>query len=166
MPKTLAEGRVRVTILTAKPADPANLTAEEVKAGKNITCQILKSGYKLGATASDTVNEPALCAVGNAQAFGAANYEGELTVFDYRQADGKPDAAEGTALNALKTRGTTLWIVEREGPIESKEIVAGDIVDLYEVITDSPQKPQERSGYIKRTIPLGVQQAWEGITLK
>lgn len=165
MPKTLAEGRTAVYMLTQKPANPAAITAAEIKAGKNITCQILKSGYKLGAVASDTVNEPALCSTGNATAFGAANYEAELTLFDYRTAEGKTDAEEGSALNAMKTRGTTLWLVEREGPLESTEVATGDVVDVYEVVTDAPQKPQERSGYIKRTIPMGVQRAWEGITV-
>lgn len=165
MPKTLAEGRTAVYLLTQKPANPAAPTATEIKAGKNITCQILKSGYKLGAVASDTVNEPALCSTGNATAFGAANYEAELTLFDFRTADGKADTAEGSALHALKERGTTCWLVEREGPLESAEITAGDVVDVYEVVTDAPQKPQERAGYIKRTIPMGVQRAWEGVTV-
>ncbi|MDK6230737.1 hypothetical protein QP123_11010, partial [Streptococcus agalactiae] len=64
---------------------------------------------------------------------------------------------------ALRTKGTTLWLVEREGPEYDKDYEVGDEIDIYEVVTDTPQKPSDRTGYIKRTIPLGVQNAYENV---
>lgn len=163
MPKALADGRIKLTILTKKPADPKAPTVDELNAGINAACQILKSDYKLGATASDTISEAALCSVGNATTYGASNYEGSITPFVLKDETGKTDMEESTAYAALAVKGTTLWLVEREGPEESTDYAAGDIVDVYEVVTDTPQKPGERSGWIKRTVPLGVQQAWENV---
>lgn len=163
--KTLAEGRIKLSVLTTKPANPKAPTVTELQKGVDVSCQVLRSDYKLGAVASDTINEPALCSKGNATAFGAANYEGSVTIFLLKDEAGKTSAEESTAWEALKTKGTTLWMVEREGPEYETEYAAGDIVDVYEVITDNPQKPQDRTGYIKRTIPLGVQNAWEDATV-
>lgn len=165
MPKTLADGRIKLVVLTTKPADPKAPTVAELKAGKVISCRILKSDYRLSATGSETVNEPELCSTSNAQAFGATNYEGTVTPFRFLNSDGTPESDEDIAWDAFKEKGTTLWLAEREGPVHDKEFAAGDIVDLYEVITDAPQKPSDRSGYIKRTVPLAVQKAWEQVTV-
>ena len=38
-----------------------------------------------------------------------------------------------------------------------------DRYNWYEVITDTPQEPSDRAGYIKQVIPLGIQDAGTGI---
>lgn len=159
MPKTLADARTRLAILTIKPANVLAPTAAECNAGIDASCRILKSDYRLSPTASDTVADTELCSEGNAVTFGASNYEGSITPFWYLDAAGKTVIGEDMVYQALKTKGTPLWIVEREGPKYNVAFAAADIVEVYSVITDHPQKPSDRGGYIKRVVPLGVQSA-------
>jgi hypothetical protein len=169
MPKTLADARTRLVGLVAMPAgllgDPPVVTAVEATAGVRLDNHILKSDYRLSATGSDTVNEPELSAEGNAVVYGASNYEGNLTVFRYLDVDGQPDAATDVAYDLLREKGTTLWLIERVGPKASVAFTIGDIVDVYEVVTDNPQQPSDRTGFIKRVTPFGVQNAYLNIAL-
>ncbi len=160
MPKTLADARIKLVALTTAPADPANPTATELNAGVDLSCRILKSDYRLSATASDTIADTELCSEGNAVTYGASNYEGSVTPFRYLDDDGKADVANDVAWETLKEKGTELWLYEREGPHYSVAFEAGDEVEGYYVVTDNPQKPTDRTGFIKRVVPLGVQRAW------
>lgn len=160
MPKTLADARTRLVALTLRPANPASPTVAELEAGEDLSCRLLKSDYRLSPTSSDTVPDTELCSEGNAVTFGASNYEGSLTPFRYLDEDGKADLLNDVAWDLLKDKGTELWLYEREGPRYEQAFAAADIVDGYEVVTDNPQKPSDRGGYIKRTVPLGVQRAW------
>ena len=162
MPKTLADARTRLVALTTKPANPAAPTVTELTAGIDLSCRILKSDYRLSPVASDTVPDTELCSEGNAVTFGASNYEGSVTPFRYLTEDGKADATNDVAWDALKEKGTELWLYEREGPKYDAAWAAADEVDGYEVVTDNPQKPSDRAGFIKRVVPLGVQRAWLG----
>lgn len=159
MPKTLADARTRLAILTTKPASLTTITTAELNAGIDASCKILKSDYRLSPTASDTVPDTELCSEGNAVTFGASNYEGSVTPFWYLDPTGKSEVAEDVVYQALKEKGTHLWFVEREGPRYDEDWAAGDDIEVYEVITDNPQKPSDRAGYIKRVVPLGVQRA-------
>ena len=159
MPKTLADARTRLAILTTKPANLSAPLKTELDAGIDASCRILKSDYRLSPTASDTVPDSELCSEGNAVTFGASNYEGSVTPFWYLDEDGKSDTADDVVYQALKEKGTELWFVEREGPRYDEPWTVGDPVEVYEVVTDNPQKPSDRAGYIKRTVPLGVQRA-------
>lgn len=160
MPKTLADGRTRLVALLTEPAIPGAPTVAELTAGTDLSCSVLKSDYRLSPVASDTVADTELCAEGNAVVYGASNYEGTITPFRYLDPDGQPDATDDEPYDTLRTKGTYLWLVEREGPKYDVPFAAGDEVEVYEVVTDNPQKPSDRAGYIKRTIPLGVQRAW------
>ena len=161
MPKTLADARTRLTILTTAPADTTlqSITLTELTAGIDASCKILKSDYRLSAAASDTVDDTELCSEGNAVTYGASNYEGTVSPFWYLDETGKSDVTEDVVYQALKEKGTELWFVEREGPRYDQAWAAGDVIEVYRVITDNPQKPSERAGYIKRVVPLGVQTA-------
>lgn len=165
-PRTLADGRIRLACLTKKPADMKKITVTELQAGVELACRILKQDYKLGATASDTIDgEAELCSAGNTSVPGSSNYEGSVTTFRYLTADGKSDPEADVAWQALRQKGTTVWLIEREGPLMEKDWEAGDEISVYECITDTPQKPADRSGYIKRTVPLLVQAAEENATV-
>lgn len=160
MPKTLADARTRLAILTTKPTNPASIPVATLTSGIDASCRILKSDYRLSPVASDTVSDAELCSEGNAVTFGASNYEGSITPFWYLDETGKSDPTEDVVYQALKEKGTELWLVEREGPRYDEPWAAGDAIEVYEVVTDNPQKPSDRAGYIKRVVPLGVQRAW------
>lgn len=157
MPKTLADARTKLTALTGAPANLAAVTAVVANGGTDLQCRINAADYRLSATGSDTVADSELCADGNAVTFGRSNYEGSVTPFRYLTAAGAADGANDIAWDLLQDKGTTLWLLEREGPLHDTPWAAGDVYELYEVITDNPQKPTDRAGFIKRIVPLGVQ---------
>ena len=160
MPKTLADGRILLTALTTPPADINKITITELNAGKKISCRILKSDYALGPSGSQTVPETELCKKGQGQAFGQSAYTGTITVFRYLDSEGIPETTDDEAFTLMREKGTELVLVEREGPDESKAWAASDEYCAYQVTTDDPQPPSDRtSGYIKRTIPLAVSNA-------
>lgn len=166
MPKTLADGRILLTALTTAPKDMAKPTLAELNAGKKISCRIMKSDYALGATGNSEITEQEMCKKGEGKAPGPATYEGSLTVFRYLDEVGKAVIEDDFAWPLLSKLGTTLWLVEREGPDEAKAYAEGDIVSVYEVITNTPTKPGDRfAGYIKRTIKLSVASAAEDVTV-
>lgn len=158
--RTLANGRIQLIWLTSKPADPEAVTLAEADAGVHIEGSVLKSDYRLSATGSDTVDDSVLSAENNATTFSSSNYEGTITVLRELDAAGAPDASD-TAFDTLGTKGTFGYLLEVQGPKSSAALAADMEYSLYEVITDDPQKPSDFGGYIKRTIPLGVQEAWE-----
>lgn len=166
MPLRLSDGNITLWAATQKPAKMDAPTVAEIKAAKRIDCFINKQDYKLGATGSSTINETALCKRGEGKAFGPSAYEGSVTPFWYLDAAGKPVEDEMAAWNMLKTKGTTLYLIEREGPDVEAEPSVGEIVSVYEVSTDEPQPPSSRTeGYVKRIVPLAVLDARTNVTI-
>lgn len=164
---TLADARTRLAILTTAPAATTGIpTVTEAAAGIYASPKINKPDYRLSPTASDTVPDQPLDHEGNAVTFGASNYEGSITALRFLDAStGKPDATDDSVYEALGTKGARVWLVERVGPKASVAFAASDIVNVYEVITDNPQAPQDRNGYVKNVIPLGVQTALLDVAL-
>ena len=106
MARVLADGKTKFTVLTTAPADPAAPTATELNAGIDLSCDILSSDFTWTPTASDTVDEKALCATGNSTVFGSSNYDLGVTL--WRQFDpttGAPDTASEPGWAALKEKG-------------------------------------------------------------
>lgn len=163
--KTLADGRIALWALTTKPKDMAKPTVEEIKAGKKISCRIMKSDYALGADSDTEITEQEMCKTGEGKAPGPTSYAGNITVFRYLDEAGKPVVADDFVWDLIKQKGSTIWLVEREGPNESNEIADGDVVSVYEVVLGTPTKPSDRfAGYIKRTAKLNVMDAAENVT--
>lgn len=161
--KSLADGKVKLAILTTKPTNPAAPTLVELNAGIDAACSILSSDFALRATDSEKIAEKALCVENNANALGPGNYEAGLSVF--RFFDGTtlaPDATADALFAALKLKGTTTWWYARmTGKKSTAPWAASDEIYLgAEVLTDTPQAPSEMSGYIKYRIPGEVQAAW------
>lgn len=158
--KSLADGHIKLIALTAAPADPDAITFTEITAGTDISNKIMFSNYKLGATGSSTIDEKPLSVAGNFQALDASNYEGSLTPFRYYDTtDGQPDTSGDAVFAMMKDKGTTLYLVERESYKLSTEAAAvGDEYSYFEVITDDPKRV-DMTGYIKREVPLAVQNA-------
>ena len=159
MPKTLADERVALMMLDGPPANPDAITDVEYNAGTPLECRIMAGEYRLTPSGSETVNQSELCEGVNATTFGRSNYEGTVTPFRYLTGDGLADEANDVAWEALKEKGTTLHLVEREGPIHDTPGAADHEYSYFEVVTDDPQVPTDRQGFIRRVIPLGVQKA-------
>lgn len=162
--KTLADGRITLWALTAKLQNIATPSVTEINAGKKISCHIMKSDYALGADSDAEITEQEMCKTGEGKAPGPTSYAGNITVFRYLDDNGQPDPSEDFVWDLIKKKGATIWLVEREGPIESKNIAEGDIVSVYEVVLGTPTKPSDRfAGYIKRTAKLNVMNAAEEV---
>lgn len=159
MPKTISDERVALRLLPAAPVNPKAITVTEWAAGIPLECRIMD--YRLSATPSDTVPSGELCKGTNAQAPGRSNYEGNVTVLRYLTAAGLADAANDIAWDTFKDKGATLHLADREGPEHDAAGAAGQEYSYYEVITDNPTKPTERSGFIRREVVLLVQSAAE-----
>src|SRR5690625_8014658 len=116
MPMTIADGRTRVTVLTEKPADPRNITVTELESGVDISCQVLKSDYRISSTGSDTVDDAPLCSSGNAVTFGASSYESTVTGIRFFDEDGRPEPAEDEVWDLRASKGTLGGVRVRGGP--------------------------------------------------
>lgn len=161
MPMVLADARMRVRVLTVAPTNPDAVTAAEANAGEKFECNILKSDFMLGATGEDTVADTVLCAEGNATTPGPTNYEGMISVIRFLTDAGLPVPAEDYVWDLTREKGSPLYFLTSEGPRHTEAFVAGQEYDLYSVVTGAPRKPSDRGGYIKRSVPLFVQRAWE-----
>lgn len=164
---TLATKNERLTVLTAKPVAVTEIPIlSEASAGIYASPKVNKPDFRLSATASDTVGDSALDSDSNAVVFGNSNFECSITVLRFLDAaTGKPDTTDDALFTAMKTKGAHLYLMYRVGPPASQAWAAGDLFDLFHVITDNPQNPQDRAGFIKNVVPCGVQKAWLGLTL-
>ena len=166
MPKSLADGRTKVAILSQKPADPMAPTLAELNAGIDASCRLNAADFNVGPTDSETIDEKELCVEGNATALGPSNATIEFTPFRYFDlASGKAEASSGddigdAVFQATKNKGSRLWMVIRETSKKSTEDWApGDEVNTFEFITDNPQNV-DRTGYIKRKVMGAYQDMW------
>lgn len=161
----LADGRIRAVVFTEKPDSPEALSASDWNTATTIHDQVLKSDFRIGASGSDTVADAPLSSSGNAQTPGFSNYTGLATILRFLTPDGQPDPDDDHVWLLFKEKGAPLWIGISEGKRVEQPGVSGDEYDLYHIVTDDPTKPNDRNGYIKRTVNLLVQQAWENKVL-
>lgn len=159
---TLADGKKKISVMSTAPVDLKAPTVTELTAGIDAACRVVKSDFTLGPTGSDTVEETPLCAQGNGKAWGPSNYEGSMSVFRYFDpTTGAPETGGSGAVGdelfqAVKVKGTQLWIALRETSKDSTEAwAADDEVQVYTVQTDDPQN-DDGQGYIKRVVKLTV----------
>ena len=163
MPKSLADGHMKFTILTEKPEDPKAPTASELNEGLDFSCDVLSSDFSWTAADSDKLAEKALCSSNNANALGASNFSAGITVFRYFDDEtGQPDETEDAKFAAVQEKGTTVWGYLRKTGQEYDEDWADDdeIALGMEVITDTPQQPSDQGGYIKYRIPMEPQRGY------
>ncbi|ACV09811.1 phage tail tube protein [Jonesia denitrificans] len=155
MPRSLADGKKKFTILPDAPADINAITVTEANAGKDYSCAVLSSDFDLGFAASDMIDEKALCVEGNAQALGNSNFQGGFTAFREFLADtGLPDpAALAEELwDLVKEKGNTLHIMIRHSAKKSGDVwVVGDEYVYVEWVNDLPQGTT-LEGYIKHRV--------------
>ena len=166
MPKSLADGHTKFTILLEEPVNPAAPTAAELNAGIDASCNILASDFTWSATDSDKVAEKALCDTSNSNAIGAGNYQAGVTPWRYIDAaTGAIDETEDEVFQALKVKGTTVWgYIRQNGKLASAVWATGDEIPLgMEVLTDTPQQPSDRGGFLKMRVPMEPQRGWDFI---
>lgn len=163
--RVLADGRVKFTILTTKPANPAAPTITELNAGVDMSCAVLQEGFTFGATDSDKIQEKALCTQGNANTLGPSNGEVGFSVWRYFDEAGGFDATDDAPFETVKEKGTTLWGYARQmDKLATAAWAASD--EIYygaEFITDRPQR-SDAGGFIKYRVPGEVQSDWTFIT--
>lgn len=155
---TLADDKTRLTVLTVAPADANNITLDELAAAIEAGPHVNKPDFRMSPTGSDTVPDQPLEQGGNAKTWGNSNAEATWTILRDLTALGAGQPLVELLWEATKDKGTTLWLVKREGPVESVAWAADDEYEWMKVITDEPQNPSERNGYVKRTQPLGPQE--------
>lgn len=161
--KVAADGKKKFTLLTTAPAARIP-TVAELEAGQDISCAVLDSDANWTSAASDRFNEKAACQKGNSQALGAANYDTALTFLrEYLDAGGPDVEGLDAGYQAVKTRGTSVWIYLRESDKDSTEPwEAADVIDLGgEVVSDAPMRVSN-DGNIKRRIEFLPQNMIEG----
>jgi hypothetical protein len=151
--KSAADGKKKFTLLLTKPAS-LKPTAAELNAGLDVSCMVLDSDANWTNTASDRFNEKPACTQGNSQALGAANYDTALTwLREYLVAGGIDAAGLDAGYQAVKVRGTTVWIYLREtDKLSTAPWAIGDEIHLGgEVVSDAPMRVNN-DGNIKRRI--------------
>jgi hypothetical protein len=166
MPRSLADGHIKLSIMSTKPADPLAPTTTELAAGIDAAQRILSSDFKLGPVASDTVDEKDLSQEGNVKVLTTSNYEANLTPFRYFDtATGVAEVGTGgeigdNVFQALKAKGSRVWVAKRFTSKKSTEAwAATDEVEVYELVTDNASDA-EATGYIKKNVPVSVENAW------
>jgi len=166
MPRVLADGKTKFTILTTKPADPAAPTATELNAGIDLSASVLASDFNWSNTDSDKIAEKALSDQGNSNAIGASNYTTGITLWRYFATAGGVDATADEGYTALKEKGTTVWGYARESDKDASEDweAADEIYLGGEVITDAPQR-LDGSGFIKRRVNFEAQKMHDNIAV-
>ncbi|MDI3330704.1 MAG: hypothetical protein QJR09_08210 [Micrococcus sp.] len=162
-PRTFAEQHRKITVLTAPPTEALSaLTVATLEAGMDASCRVTQEGTRFAATASETLNQPAVCEPASASVPARSNFEATMGVFRYfDETTGNADPTGDVLFQALKIKGTPVYVVERlNGKAWDDAWVAGDEYSVFAVTTDNWQRQSDpHAGYIHVTIPLTVQDA-------
>ncbi|MCO1338089.1 hypothetical protein BJH93_04145 [Kocuria polaris] len=164
MARTARDGNLKISILTTEPADPAAPTDTELEAGIDASDVVAMSDLAWGATDSDTISERAVGDRGNMTNPGASNYGLGMTFF--RSHDGSvPDAADD-AYQAVKTKGTEVWVYVRETDefADAPWAATNEIYLGGRVKTDTPTRVGT-DGNIKMRVPMHPQKMYDDIVV-
>lgn len=163
-PRTFAEQNRKITVLTAPPTEALDaLTVATLEAGMDASCRVTQENTRFAATASETLNQPAVCEPSSASVPARSNFEATMGVFRYfnEESPGAADPMGDVLFQAAKIKGTPLYVVERlSGKKWDEAWSAGDEYSVFAVTTDNWQRQSDpHAGYIHVTIPLTVQDA-------
>ncbi len=119
---------------------------------------VTSQNFTLGATGDDAISDPALCATSNSSVPGRTNYEAAMDFFRWR------DAADDKPYTTFKRKGLHGYLVQRIGQVEegvkahTVDFAADDEVQVYEVITGTPQNlAPDSAGFEKFRVAFSVQ---------
>jgi hypothetical protein len=166
VPRVLADGKTKFTILTTAPVDPDAPTAAELNAGVDLSCKVLADDFNWTAADSDKVAEKALCDEGNSNALGASNYTLGFTLWRYYLDAGGVDTSADAGFAAVKEKGATLWgYARRSDKAATDAWAANDEIYLgAEFTVDTPQVPGT-GGWLKYRVPCEAQRGWPFIAV-
>lgn len=165
--RTLSAGKIKFTVCTTKPVNPAKPLLSELTAGIDLSCDILTSDFSWTAADSEKIAEKALCDKNNSNALGAGNFTAGVTLWrKFDVTTGAASPADEPGWTALNVKGTEVWCYARETGKDSTEPwTASDEIYLGgSVLVDSPQRT-DGTGFIKRRIPMEPQSMYENITV-
>jgi hypothetical protein len=155
--RMLSKGRTKVAVLTTKPADPAKPTVTELDAGIEASCKIPSSMWTWRAGDPTTETDSPLCVESDNEVPVADKYDTGFGVYREFAAEGGFDPLEDALFEAVRVRGTTLWVYARKTDKLSKEAWAADD-EIYlggELLTGTPKNVE--GGFIKFEVPLFAQ---------
>lgn len=157
MPRSIAEGREKVTVLAADPELPstgATIPATTLNAGKDASCNLARNGHRMSAAASDTVSDPAVCDEGNMNVLGASNYEWTWAPFRYFDAvTGLPDNTEDWLFDLVAEKGATVIAAQRRnGNRSDADWKDGEKGYLWIGVNDNYTDPTDTGGYQKANV--------------
>jgi hypothetical protein len=80
------------------------------------------------------------------------NYE--VTLVGFRDMTTGAPTANDLLTTIGKASGIVGWIVRRTGYASTVAAAAAQLVDVFKVMTDTPQKTDSSGGFLKVTIPM------------
>lgn len=162
MPKTLADGKRKIVLLSSTPADVDAITVAEATAGTDVSDFVLATSNINQPSGSDTIAEKVWSSQGNAESFGPSNFSGNyLIIHRYMDETTKQaDPTDDATWESVKVKGTTIRPLTRLNGKDSDEALATD--DEYRYVEYTTDDPIDESGegYEKYRIPL----AYSGVS--
>lgn len=163
LPKTFADLNRKLTVLTTPPVNMRAITVTEANAGTDITCRVTKENTRLSATASDTLEDSAVCEPNGSTVAGKSNYEASLGVFRFfdEASPGQPDPVADELFQLVKLKGSPLYVMERHSNKRwSLDWEEQDEYSVFQLTMDNWQRPSDQhTGYIKVVVPAFVADA-------
>lgn len=98
----------------------------------DLSCLLTKANYVFGATGDESINDPALCAEGNASVPGNTNYEAGGDFFRF------VNTVDDVTWNTFTDKGIGGFLVERRGKRYDEPWAVGDEVSVMQVLTGTP----------------------------
>lgn len=119
---------------------PGEPKATELNLGTNLT-DAIETGYRLGATASDTDDSKTIGDEGNTETPTIGNYEAMLTIFKDDIGTGTNAVPQNasvftTVFNLFKAGRVEGWLVKRLGYKKTVAYAAGQEVSVFRVVND------------------------------
>lgn len=139
-PKLLTDASRKLVFVPTIADVSAPTVTELTGAGVvELSCMVTAANFQLGATGDDPISDPALCATSNSSVPGRTNYEGAMDFYRWRE------TADDTPWTTFTAKGLHGYLVQRIGQVpegtkaHTVEFAASDEVQVYEVLTNTPQ---------------------------
>lgn len=117
----------------------------------NISCAVV-DGYTLGMTDPETDSTRTICDVGKVENPTNDTYEGSLDTI--RDVDVDAKGVYNLARDLTLGPDRRLWFIERVGVAQNVEFAKGQVISMYEFMTDWPDELLEDNAPIKHGIRL------------